>query len=290
MSSPSSPLPGSPCCCPPVQKVRNTSRAHAMYHNLKQLGRGLVHAATQNLQHAAPAGASNNEWDGLSPRTAPSQGQHRRLLLLPAALHRAGRPVLRPRWQRPHEYNGKAGHGLTSLPAGFLLPLRTARRRASTGLGNPAGHDATWAISNYRLQLPGLGNPAANNQEGHSSIPRTFVDGTSNTVILGDALRPGTAARRHRACGPLQQPVAAADLLRHRQRRHRLRPLPAVPGPAPGRQRQWRLVGRDRRLTVAPWLPPWATPACALISGSISATTWANACDPRDGNVLGEDW
>ena len=27
-----------------------------------------------------------------------------------------------------------------------------------------------------------------------------------------------------------------------------------------------------------------------VISGSISATTWANLCDPRDGMVLGSDW
>jgi hypothetical protein len=27
-----------------------------------------------------------------------------------------------------------------------------------------------------------------------------------------------------------------------------------------------------------------------FVSQSVSATTWANACDPRDGNVLGSDW
>jgi hypothetical protein len=26
------------------------------------------------------------------------------------------------------------------------------------------------------------------------------------------------------------------------------------------------------------------------VSGNINATTWANACDPRDGNPLGSDW
>ena len=27
-----------------------------------------------------------------------------------------------------------------------------------------------------------------------------------------------------------------------------------------------------------------------LVTAGVSATTWANACDPRDGNVLGSDW
>ena len=27
-----------------------------------------------------------------------------------------------------------------------------------------------------------------------------------------------------------------------------------------------------------------------FVSSSVSAVTWANACDPREGNVLGNDW
>ncbi len=27
-----------------------------------------------------------------------------------------------------------------------------------------------------------------------------------------------------------------------------------------------------------------------FLNGSVSATTWANLCDPRDGNPLGSDW
>ena len=27
-----------------------------------------------------------------------------------------------------------------------------------------------------------------------------------------------------------------------------------------------------------------------FVSGSISAATWAHACDPQDGNPLGSDW
>jgi hypothetical protein len=26
------------------------------------------------------------------------------------------------------------------------------------------------------------------------------------------------------------------------------------------------------------------------VSGSVSVTTWTNACNPRDGAVLGSDW
>jgi hypothetical protein len=27
-----------------------------------------------------------------------------------------------------------------------------------------------------------------------------------------------------------------------------------------------------------------------FVSAGLSTTTWANACDPRDGNPLGPDW
>jgi prepilin-type N-terminal cleavage/methylation domain-containing protein len=144
-----------------------------------------------------------------------------------------------------------------------------------------------------------FGNPEGGGDydcvQGGNSLPRSFPDGLSNTVFFGEC---------YASCGLWGSAANAASALYADSTRpwrsimcHNTLDKSVAPGYAPCNLFQVQPVEFN---TCDPSRPQTAHPSgmnCGLGDGSVrpvaatvSATTWAAACDPRDGGVLGPDW
>jgi prepilin-type N-terminal cleavage/methylation domain-containing protein len=162
-------------------------------------------------------------------------------------------------------YGGANGFAASCYSANYLC------------FGNPRGADDYWCV------------------QGSNAIPRSFPDGLSNTIFFGEV---------YASCGLWGGPDYAAASL-WADSTLPWRPIMChnslyknvSPGYAPCFTFQ---VQPQTFTTCDPSRGQTSHTAgmnCGLGDGSvrfvdaaISAATWANACDPRDGNVLGPDW
>src|SRR5262249_16001471 len=135
--------------------------------------------------------------------------------------------------------------------------------------------------------------------EGSSRIPGSFPDGTSNTILLteryGSCTVNGDSSPTTPGYAPLWgdpdpnwRPVFCVN---------NLTAFPPAPGYPPCSlfqvQPNW-LTGCDGSRAQSPHPAgiqvTLGDASVRFVSGSISAATWAQACDPRDGAPLGSDW
>ncbi|MBA4065342.1 MAG: prepilin-type cleavage/methylation domain-containing protein [Isosphaera sp.] len=170
-----------------------------------------------------------------------------------------------------------------------------------------------WAIGNYAANYFVFGNPTADTavkrQEGVSRMPAVFPDGASNTVMI---------AERYGTCGSSGDPNAGWAGP----------PANTSTPPTYGNlwsdsNSVWRPVFCIANVSKSPSAAGY--PACPMfqvqpnwvggcdstrpqaghpsgmnvglgdgsvrfLTGSLSQTTWEQACDPRDGAPLGGDW
>jgi hypothetical protein len=266
-----------------VQRAREAVARTQCANNLKQLGMA-VQLCDDAHKMLPPAGARGSQWD------APIEDGAFKgctgaffFYLLPfleqGNLYSAlGGSVL-------NEYNDQAGHRYVIRT--FLCPSDTTGGR--TGVGNPVGDDATWAVSNYGCNYLVFGNPAANDQEGHSALARAFQDGTSNTVMLGERYawygRTPYSSLWGNSSSPWRAQICCA--IDNGRRGYAACPLFQVQPVVANANGAWSGGQTPHRGGMVTALGDGSV---RLISGSISRTTWASACDPRDGNPLGSDW
>ena len=150
---------------------------------------------------------------------------------------------------------------------------------------------AGYGLTNH-TQLPGNGSSPNGQIAPQASIPRTFQDGTSNTILF---------AEKYMACGAAQNSVASFYFGETGGACNRLGGYGGN-GSIPG----------FYTITVTPQIAPiWnvncnpcllqaMTPGGILVgladgstrsvSTGISLATWQNAIRPDDGNILGNDW
>ena len=274
---------------PAVQKVRAAAARIQCGNNLKQLG-----LAVQNCNDTygvlPPAGASNNSPTGLASNPGPYQGKTGAFFF-----------NILPFIEQDPLYNAVVGQGgnlatatVNGAPATSVV-IKTFRcpsdpsPAGANGLGNPNGPDAGWAVSNYGVNYLVFGNPAANNQEGAARIPASFPDGTSNVVIFGERYGQygstpfsslwGNSGKpwRPQICSAIDNggtgyaPCALFQIQPTYQ---------SANGAWSGGQ-----SGHTGGMNVG-----LGDGSVRSVSAGVTAATWANACDPRDGNVLGADW
>jgi prepilin-type N-terminal cleavage/methylation domain-containing protein/prepilin-type processing-associated H-X9-DG protein len=289
---------------PAVQKAREASFRMRCQNNLKQLG--------------IAAHQMNEVNDALPPFSGPgisgpgSTTQHVITLAAPAynGFNWSGLAFFLPYIEQDTIYsqmlldptgtsfpsNYLGGQYMRVIPT-FICPSDTSSPGGHAG--STSGSADAFGVSNYGLNFMAFGNTITGSPEGRSVIPASFPDGLSNTIFFAEmygtcgidpkgninastiygslwvdsnpVYRPGfcagpgnkTGVAGSPPCGMFQvQPLAArtCDYTR-------------ASSPHPGGINVGLGDGSVR-----------------FLSAEISPTTWANACDPRDGNPLGSDW
>jgi prepilin-type N-terminal cleavage/methylation domain-containing protein len=125
-----------------------------------------------------------------------------------------------------------------------------------------------------------------------AQITRTFTDGTSNTIMFSE---------KYAQCGT--SPTAVTEFFWGET--NGWCPRPGLPGAADGTIPGFYVlnppqpkVNWQTQCNACQLQAPWAggiqvalaDGSTRMVNSSISATTWANAVQPNDGNPLGSDW
>jgi prepilin-type N-terminal cleavage/methylation domain-containing protein/prepilin-type processing-associated H-X9-DG protein len=161
------------------------------------------------------------------------------------------------------------------------------------------GNSQQFAAGCYSANYLIFGNPYGTSDatciQGQALIPKSMPDGLSNTIFFGEV---------YSACGSTGSPATAASSLWADSTRpyrpimcHNTADKTVNPGYAPcftfqimpdvfnscdpSRGQSSHSSGMNVGLGDG---------SVRLISPAISPTTWAAACDPRDGTTLGTDW
>jgi prepilin-type processing-associated H-X9-DG protein len=280
---------------PAVQKVREAAARTQCSNNLKQI---LIatHAANDAFKSLPPV-ASPDGWTALTLTSHYNGGPYTYFtFILPFVEQSAVFNALTKGNVPPGAYCG--GQYMRPI-ATYLCPSDSS---TSQGLSQTTNGGANgFAASNYSANYLVFGNPAAGSDyacvQGSSSIPKSFPDGTSNTICFGEvygscslSTDPGNGASAASLWADSTLPWRPIMC-------HNTPSKNVNPGYAPCFMFQMQPVAFGTCDPSRGQSPHTGGMNCGLgdgsvrvVSPSVSAATWASACDPRDGITLGSDW
>jgi type II secretory pathway pseudopilin PulG len=282
---------------PAVQKVREAAERAQCQNNLKQIG-----LATHNINDTykyLPPVASPDGWTALTSAATPYNGGPYTCFtfLLPFVEQTPIWDALTKGNVPPGGYCG--GQYYRPIPT-YLCPADTS---TSEGLSQTTFGGANgFAVSNYTANYYVFGNPTAPGGDyyqvqGRNSLPRSIRDGLSNTIFFGEAYGSCSLSTDPAATISTASLWADSTLPWRPIMCHNTAYKNTNPGYAPCFMFQVQPVAFGTCDPSRNNSPHTAGMNCCLGDGSvrfltqgISASTWANACDPRDGNPLGSDW
>jgi prepilin-type N-terminal cleavage/methylation domain-containing protein len=279
---------------PAVQKVREAAARSSCSNNIKQLG-----LATHNI---------NTAMNGLPPLCSPDGWTADTL----AGASYNGGPWtffahILPFIEQSTIYNqqtkGNVPPGLycggeyAAVVKTYLCPSdpTVSSGYSQTTYGGANGFAASCYSANYYV----FGNPLGSSDyvcvQGSNDLVRSFPDGLSNTIFFGEI---------YASCGLWGDATYAAAslwadstlpwraIMCHNTFLKNVNPGYAICNMFQVQPKEFTTCDPSRGQTSHS-----TGMNCGLgdgsvrfVSQSISLTTWANACDPRDGQVLGSDW
>jgi prepilin-type N-terminal cleavage/methylation domain-containing protein len=266
---------------PAVQKVRDAAARIEVHNNLKQV--------------TLAAHSCNDAHRRLPPATGPFG-------LINSTVHVHLLPFIEQENLYHSIANGAVTAATTPLPvvATFLAAQDPTQINSGAGVQNFAANIRVFADAGVRADYLAAVDPTRwNFPYGGAAIPKTFRDGTSNTLafttmysVCGSAAPVTTFLR---PAGALSAPVTNTAFFGLW--------APVLPasadqaGPQPGEIFQLMPVQANCNPSYTPQALSSAAISVSLFDGSvrtvspsISVSTWAQAQQPNDGYVLGPDW
>jgi prepilin-type N-terminal cleavage/methylation domain-containing protein len=270
---------------PAVQQARGAARRTQCRNKLKQLG-----IAIHNLHDA---------FDNLPPLTARSATS--RLTASGPFKGPYGRTVFH--WLLPYMDQSTiyqrldADQTYAGLEYARVIPALICPDDQSNNVGKcmtTYGGANNWGAANYVANYYAFGNPQTGSTEGVNRIPATFQDGTSNTILFTEAYATcgwtGNLAFMYGSLWADSNSVWRPIFCTNTSSKN-----PASSGYPPCFKFQttvpWN-TGCDPSRAQSPHTA--GIHICAadghvkFLSASMDDRVWGYACDPRDGNVVGE--
>jgi len=294
---------------PAVQKVREAANRTSCVNNMKQLGIAThaIHDVYKVLPPLAPTSDSGN-FAGASVLPGPYQTTNSGLTVFAWLL---------PFIEQDNVYKAITAAGGSSTVAGVAAGLQKTVIKTYVCPSDPSSPGGTnsntgMAVSAYAANYLVFGNPSTGSMAGSARIPASFTDGTSNTVMYGEAYgtctSTGGSAWLSAGNGTTWNYVPAFCV----NTKSRLTTSPVTAATNDGLYATGGLATLCNPLQIAPNQSGIAPTVCntnqpqsahpggmnvtlgdasvRFVSGNLTQTTWNNVCDPRDGNVLGTDW
>jgi prepilin-type N-terminal cleavage/methylation domain-containing protein len=283
---------------PAVQKVREASARIACANNLKQLG--IATHACNDATGSIPPVASPDGWTPTTVAAPPFNGAPYTVFtwLLP---YLEQDPLFKACTRGPCPPGGYCGGMYYEPVKTFICPSDP-----SVGAGNMSmtinGGANGFAVGCYSANYYVFGNPNAGSDyycvQGHNGIPRSIPDGTSNTIFFGeiyascslsnDPANGGSAASLWADSTLPWRPIMCHNTPSKNVNpgyapcfKFQVQPIPYFGNCDPSRGQSSHTMGMNVCLGDG---------SVHFVNQAISASTWAAACDPRDGTPLGQDW
>jgi prepilin-type N-terminal cleavage/methylation domain-containing protein/prepilin-type processing-associated H-X9-DG protein len=277
---------------PAVQKVREAAARTKCANNLKQLG-----IATHAI----------NDAKGSVPPAAAPDGNTNTTLSAPWY---NGAPWTFYCWLLPWIEQNSIYQAQTRTPYcgnQYMQPINTLICPSDpsvgvTGLSQTTNGGANgFAVSCYSVNYLVFGNPNGTSDsvcvQGNARIPTSMPDGTSNVIFFGEVYgscslstdpgNGGSVASLWADSSPPWRPIMCHNTSNKTVNpgfaacnTFQVKPVP-FGGCDPSRGQSGHTNGMNVCLGDG---------SVKFVAVSISPTTWANACDPRDGATLASDW